>query len=167
MSWAHKLAFGKSKVSFIQIFLTSGMLCCHLRCEFTLGITGHTRCLDFFWRVGSCLFAERIQRGNREVKKANWEFIGTTVHSQGESRQTQVSSCPEFSWQAGYVGCRNEGVDYSLGREGFGDHIPWFSSQLRLPEGRRDFCPYLVLIRSVRASGHDGNFYLQGSFYAN
>ena len=32
------------------------------------------------------------------------------------------------------------------------------SFQLHLPEGRRDFCPYLALIRSVMVSIHDGNF---------
>ena len=26
------------------------------------------------------------------------------------------------------------------------------------PEGRRDFCPYLVLIGSIMASAHDGSF---------
>ena len=44
----------------------------------------------------------------------------------GESRQTQVSGCPELLWQVGYVECRNEDVEYSLGRGGFGSHIPDF-----------------------------------------
>ena len=42
----------------------------------------------------------------------------------GESRQTQVSGCPELLQQVGYVECRNEEVEYSPGKEGFGSHIP-------------------------------------------
>ena len=69
-----------------------------------------------------------------------------------------MSSCAEFLWQASYVGCQNEGVEYPLGREWFGGCISWFSSQLHLPEGRRDFCPYLALIVSLMVLVHDGNF---------
>lgn len=43
--------------------------------------------------------------------------------SQGERGHTQVSSCPEFLWQAGYIGCENEKVECSLKMEGFGDCI--------------------------------------------
>lgn len=37
-----------------------------------------------------------------------------------EIGQSQVSSCTEFVWQCGYMRYRNEGAEYSLGREGFG-----------------------------------------------
>lgn len=46
------------------------------------------------------------------------------VPSQGESRQFQVSSRPEFLWQTGYVGRTNEGEEYSLGKEKLGGCIP-------------------------------------------
>ena len=42
------------------------------------------------------------------------------VRSGDESGQFQEHSCPEFLWQAGYVGCTNEGVEYSLGRVSLG-----------------------------------------------
>ena len=51
---------------------------------------------ECYWKVGSCFIAERIQRWNREVKKAKQEFIYAMVCSQGESGQSQVSSCPEL-----------------------------------------------------------------------
>lgn len=44
------------------------------------------------------------------------------VRSGDESGQFQEHSCPEFPWQAGYVGCTNEGVEYSLGRVSLGGH---------------------------------------------
>ena len=56
------------------------------------------------------------------------------------------------------MGCRKEGVEYSLRREEFGGRFPCFSSQLHIPEGRRDFCPYLALMGSVMALVHDGDF---------
>ena len=34
--------------------------------------------------------------------------------------------------------------------------ISWFSSQLHLPEIRRSFCPYVVLLGSVMAQGPGG-----------
>ena len=37
---------------------------------------------------------------------------------------TQVSSCPRFLWQAGYVGHTNEGAEHSWRKEKFGDPIP-------------------------------------------
>ena len=52
----------------------------------------------------------------------------------------------EFLWQVGNMGCENECTEYSLERKGFGVIFPDFSSQLHLPEKRRDFCPYLVFI---------------------
>ena len=44
----------------------------------------------------------------------------------------------------GYEGHTNEEAEYSLGKEEFGGYIPWFSSQLQLPKGGRDFCPCLA-----------------------
>ena len=40
--------------------------------------------------------------------------------SQGESGQSEVSSCCEFLCQAGYMGHENEWVGYSLRKEGLG-----------------------------------------------
>ena len=59
------------------------------------------------------------------------------VHSQGESGQFQVSSCPKFLWQASYVGHRNEGVEYSLGGKDVGVILPDFhpSSIFQRKEG--------------------------------
>lgn len=62
----------------------------------------------------------KIREGGQESKMR--VYIGDM--RLGESRQTQVNSCPEFLRQVGYVECRNEKVKYSLGREGFGSHIP-------------------------------------------
>ena len=47
------------------------------------------------------------------------------VCSGDESGQFQENSCPEFLWQGGYVGCTNEGVEYSLGKVSLeGGHSP-------------------------------------------
>ena len=62
----------------------------------------------------------KIKEGGQESKMR--VYIGDMLL--GESRQTQVSGCPELLWQVGYVECRNEDVEYSLGRGGFGSHIP-------------------------------------------
>lgn len=48
------------------------------------------------------------------------------VCSGDESGQFQENSCPEFLWQAGFVGCTNEGVEYSLGMKGFKVVLPYF-----------------------------------------
>ena len=37
---------------------------------------------------------------------------------------TQVSSCPRFLWQAGYVGHTNEGAGHSWRKEKFGGLVP-------------------------------------------
>ena len=44
-------------------------------------------------------------------------------------------------------------------KEELAGRLPWFSSQLHFPTGRRDFCPYLALIRSVMALVRDGNLF--------
>ena len=44
-----------------------------------------------------------------------------------------------------------------LGGRGLGVLFPDFH-QPHLPEGRKDFCPYLALIGSIVASVHDKNF---------
>ena len=46
-------------------------------------------------------------------------------------------------------------VEYSSGG-GVEGVISWFSSQLHLPEIRRSFCPYVVLLGYVMAQGHGG-----------
>ena len=63
---------------------------------------------------------KRIQRWDGEAKKVKWRF--KQYYTQGESRQSQVSSCAEFLWQTSYVGCRNEWAEYSSGREGLGSY---------------------------------------------
>ena len=62
----------------------------------------------------------KIRQGGQESKMRI--YIGDMLL--GESRQTQVSGCPELLQQVGYVECRNEEVEYSPRKEGFGSHIP-------------------------------------------
>ena len=57
----------------------------------------------------------------------------------------------------GNAGRTNEGVEYSLGRRGLESYSLIFTPA-PLPEGRRDFCPYLALIKRFMAMVHDGNF---------
>jgi len=59
----------------------------------------------------------------------------------------QVSSLPlaqPGKSQVSYEEHTNEGMEQSLGKEEFAGCIPCYSSQLHLPEGKRDFCPYLA-----------------------
>ena len=68
------------------------------------------------------LVTERIQRQRSQESEARI-YLSNSL-SQRESRKSQVSSCAEFLWQASYVGCRNEGAEYPLGREGLGFVFP-------------------------------------------
>ena len=51
--------------------------------------------------------------------------------------------------------------------EKFGDPIPYFSFQLHLPKGRKNFCLYLSLIGSIMSSVHDGYFLSAQLIYYN
>ena len=64
------------------------------------------------------------------------------------------------------MGCTNEGVEYALGREGFGESRTQIFILAPPFRERRDFCPYVVLMGSVRTSMHDRNF-LSARFYCN
>ena len=64
------------------------------------------------------------------------------------------------------MGCTNEGVEYALGREDFGGSRTRIFILLHLANGRRDFCPYFVLMGSAMTSVRDGNF-LSARFYCN
>ena len=75
--------------------------------------------------------SERRHRG-QESKVRTYE---ATARSQCDSGQTHVSSCAEFLWQAAHVGCRSEGAEYSLGREGFGVVFPDFLPSSTFPRG--------------------------------
>ena len=62
--------------------------------------------------------------------------------------------------------CTNEGVEYAVGREGFGGSRTRIFILAPPCQGRRDFCPYVVLMGSVMTSVHDRNF-LPARFYCN
>ena len=77
-------------------------------------------------------------------------YLSKDMVSEAEWADRRVRSyCPGFLWKVSNEGHTNEGAEYSLGKEEFGGCIFWFLSQLHLPKGRRDFCPYLALFRSV------------------
>ena len=58
-------------------------------------------------------------------------------------------------------GMQMKGRDIHQRRRSLGDLTHWFSSQLHLLQGRRDFCPYLALNRSVMVSVKMGSSYMQ------
>ena len=62
---------------------------------------------------------------------------------------------PEFLWQAGYMGCidRNEQVEYSLRREGFGVYSLTFI-QTPLYQSQKEFCVYLALMEEKAMATH-------------
>ena len=84
--------------------------------------------------------AKRLRKSSESLFKQGYAVRGRA------GRQAK-SHCPRFLCQAGYEGHR-EGVEHSLGKEEFGDHLPRFSSQLHFPQGRRHFFFYLTLLRS-------------------
>ena len=105
------------------------------------------------FRGGKVFISSQKDFRNKTGRSRKWsEGLFKQEYALGGRADRQVRNCPECLWQAGYEGPTNEGMEYSLGKEGFRGHIPWISSQLHLPEGRRDFCPYFTWIRSVMAS---------------
>lgn len=104
------------------------------------------------------LSQKELRSETRRWRKSNEDvFQGEYAPRQGASRW--VSSCPGFLWHTGYLGHTNEGAEYSLAKEGLGRSysLIFTPCPLHLPKGRRDFGPYLALIRSVKALVLDGN----------
>ena len=107
------------------------------------------------WFLSHCRKNSEMKQG---VKKAKQEFIYAIVFSQGESKHSQVSSCPELFGNLVMQGITMKTWNIHGGDRRLWDLIPWFSPQLQLPKRRKDFCPYLDLIGSALASMHVGYF---------
>ena len=108
--------------------------------------------------ICSCLITERIQRWDIEVKRTKMkDLLSNSTLSGGERTVSgeQLSWVSLTSWLCAvwkWIG------RIFIEEGGVWGRISWFSSQFHLPKGRRDFRPYLALIRSVMASVHDGYF---------
>ena len=83
--------------------------------------------------VGSCLITGRIQRQDREVKKAKQGFMQAMVCSLGESGQVQVSSCPEFFGKPVMWSVEMKGWNIQWRGKGLGSKFPDFYPSSTFP----------------------------------
>ena len=75
---------------------------------------------------------ERIQRQAGRLIKQSENLFKEEYTLIGRVSKQVRSWCSGFLWQVSCEELTNEGVEYSLGKEELGVH---------LPEERRDFCP--------------------------
>ena len=90
-----------------------------------------------------------VQKHQFFISKVKWGFIKQYYTVEGRAGRLRWVATPSFFGKLVIWAIK---VDIEEG--GFGGGISWFSSQPHLPKGRWDFCPSLILIRTVSSSVH-------------